>query len=196
MREIIEFYRMSISTFITHFPPTQVDPVDPEVIAKFQSVLPDYLISLWKEHGFGKYGDGLLELVNPDDFQSPLGTWLAKNPPNYFPIATSAFGHLFYYRKLSEQDEDVCMVDPLYVNIVTCVWSLEEFFEGYLCDDEVQQMILRKPLFNQGIAKLGPLARHEIFLFQPALAAGGAEKVEYLGLGNCQVHLEILFQFR
>lgn len=185
---------MQPEKFLKTFEPGQTVIPPAETIALYEKILPAPLIALWREKGWGKYGGGLIELVDPSAFQDTLERWLGRKAPNYVPIAIGAFGQLFYYRKLTENDEDVCMLDPHYRSIINCSWSLSGFFDNYLCDEEVRHDILDEKLFSAAIMKHGPLSTNEIFFFSPALALGGAKEEKYIDKGNCQVHLEILFQ--
>ena len=133
--------------------------VSESIIREYEVKVPEYLIDLWKSNGFGKYHDGLIELVNPKDFEPSLWTWLGGEAENYVPFAISGFGELFYYRKLTETDEDVCMIDIQYRKIETVVWSLESFFKDFLTNEEDREEWLRETLFKKAIAEQGDLAK-------------------------------------
>ena len=183
-----------LNDFLKEFTPVKVSTIDPEIICQFKDVLPSGLIDLWKINGFGKYNNGFIEIINPNDYFNTLYTWLGKRVDNYIPIAISGFGDLFYYRKLTEKDEDVCFLNPHYRKIDTCTWDLNSFFNKYLCDLGIQKEVLRKDLFDESVSKLGGLENAEIFFFVPALALGGGESIKYIKKGNCSIHLDILFQ--
>lgn len=168
--------------------------VSDNIIDEYKEKVPNLLIDLWKSDGFGKYNNGLIEMVNPKDFEPVLWTWLGREVENYVPFAISGFGELFYYRKLTETDEDVCMIDIQYRKIETIVWSLESFFENFLTEEEDRKDWLREDLFNEAISKQGNLSINEVFTFTPALAIGGAEELQYLKKGNAQVYQDIVFQ--
>lgn len=186
---------MPFEKFLHVFTPTpDCIRADKAVSTEYRGIFPDAMLQFWEENGFGKYGEGLIEIINPVEYRSTLETWLGREVPNYAPLAFSAFGDFFYFRKLTESDEDVCMIDVHYRSITTCVWSLEHFFEEYLTDQELIEGPLRKPLFDQAVKKLGLLARGDIYLFEPAICLGGAEKLEYVNKGNAKVHLDLLFQ--
>jgi hypothetical protein len=185
---------MAFDKFLEKFPPTQAAPPGSDLIEKYSKVLPAQLIELWQTQGIGKYADGYLELVNPDLFNDTLATWLAKRVPTYVPIVISAFGDLFYYRKLTETDEDVCVLDPHYRSINNCTWSINSFFNDYLTADSFYDTFLRRELFLSAQQIKGPLALNEIYFFVPALALGGAEEAKYIDKGNAQVQMDILFQ--
>lgn len=186
---------MNFDNFIKTFSPGKnCTPLNPDTIDKYRETIPETLTAFWKNYGAGKYGDGIIEVVNPGDYLPALETWLGREVPAYVPLCISAFGELFYYRKLSESDEDVCILDPHYRSINTCTWSLDEFFEEYLTDEGIIEELLRKELFHSSIAKLGEIKPGEIFLFSPALCLGGAEEIQYVSKGRADVHLDLLFQ--
>ncbi len=74
--------------------------VPKSIIEEYREKVPQSLIDLWEADGFGKYNNGLIELINPKDFETSLWTWLGQEVENYVPFAISGFGELFYYRKL------------------------------------------------------------------------------------------------
>jgi len=169
-------------------------PVSDSIIQEYEDKVPQFLINLWKSNGFGKYNNGLIELINPKDFESTLWTWLGREVENYVPFAITGFGELFYYRKLTEMDEDVCMIDIQYRNVETIVWNLESFFEDFLTDEENRKEWLRETLFEKAITEQGNLIENEIFTFTPILALGGGMETKYLEKGNAQVYQDVVFQ--
>ncbi len=185
---------MALTHFLEKYHPTHTDVAGEELVDRYAHILPSSVIDLWRTSGLGKYNDGLIEIINPDDFQDDLERTLGRKASNYVPVAISGFGELFYYRKLTATDEDVCLFDPHYKQIETCVWSLTDFFNGYLCDDNIITEVLRVDLFKAALKKIGALNKNEVFFFVPALALGGAESIEYIQKGNCQIHLSLLFQ--
>lgn len=180
--------------FLLKYSPSLVEKENQSLMRQYQKVLPESLLSFWENHGLGKYGEGLIELINPETYRETLNTWLGKEMLNYVPIAMSAFGELFYYRKLTEKDEDVCILDPHYRKIEVCTWSLDQFFDEYLCDEDIIKDLLRENLFNEALSTVGKLDQDEIYIFTPALALGGSENINSLRKGNSIVCLDILFQ--
>ena len=184
-----------IKKFIEQYKPNDnCTKATPETLKAYKKRVPDALLYLWENHGFGKYNNGLIEIINPKDFEPTLWTWLGREVENYVPIAITAFGELFYYRKLTETDEDICIIDIQYRKIETLVWSLVDFFEDFLLDKEMKEEWLREKLFNKAMEKEKPLANNEIFTFAPIFAMGGQEEVKYLKRGNAQVYLDIIFE--
>lgn len=189
---------MALTKFLKKYKPmqTSIGITKPKDLKRYKDLLPAVMFELWEAPGFGKYNDGLLEIINPNDFQATLATWLGKKVPNYIPIALSGFGYLFYYRRLTETDEDVCFLNPHYGTINATVWRLEDFFNNYLCSAGIMDEVLQRKLFRKALKKHGPLKKNEIYFYAPALSLGGAPEIDYIEKGNCQVQLDMLFQIR
>lgn len=189
--------------FLSHFPP------DPEVRAcseaechAYAGKLPDALLRLWREVGRGSYGGGLLFLTDPAAWEETLSAWLLGNIEGRYLIARSAFGDLFYYRDKGLHEvggetirvEDVSRLDPHRPHAEVCAWSLEAFFDDYLCTPEAPAEALRKPLFDAAVARLGRPTGDDGFFFVPALVLGGSGSAKSIDKGNMMVHLHILVQ--
>ncbi|MDR7212336.1 T6SS immunity protein Tdi1 domain-containing protein [Flavobacterium piscis] len=165
-----------------------------EIIKEYKNKVPDLLIEIWRTTGLGKYNEGIIELINPKDYEASLWIWLGKQVLNYVPFAISGFGELFYYRKLTETDEDICIIDIQYRKIETLAWDMEFFFEDFLINEEDRKEWLREELFKQAISVKGSLLHNEIFALTPVLAMGGAPELKYLQKGNAQVYQDLVFQ--
>lgn len=169
-------------------------PAAAETLERYKNKVPESLIEVWKTSGLGKYNDGLIEFINPADFEDNLWTWLGREVPNYVPFAISGFGELFYFRKLTEDDEDVCLVDIQYRKIETLVWSMEEFLDDFLPNVVERKLWLREDLFKKAINQYGKIEKNEVFTFVPILAMGGLDEIEYIQKGNAQVYQDLVFQ--
>lgn len=189
---------MQLQSFIDKFPVDQVgNTVNIEIIKKYQSYLPDALLELWREHGFGFYGNGLIQIIDPERYQDVLWSWLLKDEPDMtrLPIAISAFGIVFYYRRLSDAgDEDISFMDPHNSDIGVTVWSLNDFFNEWLCDDEIIEQFLEKSALSQAQEKYGKLAHDQMYCYLPALRLGGRASDLNLDKGDAPTHLDFLYQ--
>ena len=179
--------------FIRRFPPdSQLIKPTQEVLQYYEGILPKVLLEFWKEYGFGNYGNGLIKVINPLEYKENLYEWLGKQDESKVPIMMSAFGELFYYRKLTEEDDDVSILDIHYRRINVCAYSFKSFV-GFISDEEVCEELLREALFNEAVDKLGKLKSNEIFIFAPALSLGGSEEIEYVDKGDARTHQSLLF---
>ena len=195
---------MPFTNFIqTHPPSADLRKADTSLVKNYEKRLPVDILDLWTSYGFGDYSEGLLRLINPDDYNNILYEWLNKKDMSRIPILITAFGEIFYYRDLGitfsdEGDEihheDFNLLDVHFKNIEVCTWSSISFFEDYLCDENIIESMLRKSLFEQSVEKSGRLAENECFYFVPALALGGTESIECIAKGDMNVQLSILFQ--
>ncbi|WP_411167782.1 T6SS immunity protein Tdi1 domain-containing protein [Clostridium sp. MB05] len=170
-----------------------VKPTEEE-LKQFEDILPSELLHFWKEYGFGNYGNGIIKVINPLDYMENLYEWLGKEDFSKLPILVTSFGDIFYYRKLSEVDEDICILNIHYRNITVCSYSLEDFLKSYIVDEVNYSKILRKELFDQAYAVKGNLKPNDIYFFVPSLILGGKESVELIDKGNANVHQSLLFQ--
>ena len=123
-----------------------------------------------------------------------LYSWLGSQDFHKIPIMVSAFGDIFYYRKLENDENDVSLLDIHYRRIDVCTYSYEEFFEKYISDPEIKEKVLRKNLFDQAVEKLGSLKYNEAFFFVPALVLGGGEDIKYVSKGDAYTHQHLLLE--
>ncbi len=188
---------MQLQQYINKFPVDVAgNSVSDEIIKKYQDYLPAELLELWKTYGVGFYGNGLIQIINPELYQDNLWDWLQKSEPdmNRLPIAISAFGVIFYYRKLSDVNEDISFIDPQTSEVDVTVWSLVDFFNDWLCDDEIIDVFLEKTLLEKAQQKYGKLAEDQMYCFLPALRLGGCKDDLELNTGAAPVHLDFLYQ--
>ena len=181
--------------FVKKFKPSEnLQKPDEEVLKFFKKILPNEIIELWEEYGFGEYGNGLIKVVNPRDYMNSLYAWLGRIDYTKIPIIVTAFGDIFYYRKLEDDKNDVSMLDIHYRKIAVCSYSYQDFFEKHIVDKKVIKNILRINLYKKAAKKLGVLNYNDIFFFVPALVLGGKEDIKYIDRGNGVVHQHILFE--
>ncbi len=171
--------------------PKQKNLLQDSLIDDYIKQLPRTYLDFLKQEGFGLYGDGLIQIINPSDYSYPLSEWLGKENPNYLPIVIDAFGNMYYYRKLSTSSEDVCMIDTTYRTINICTWDLENFFNEYLCNDEIVNL----KAFLKCKKKLGVLSDGQIYSYKLVPVLGGdAKSIENKTIGSAKEHISILFQ--
>jgi hypothetical protein len=173
-------------------PEIHVQPVPERIINKYRYKLPDQLISYWKQYGFSGYGKGLFWVVNPEEYDDVLDTWLGEThfveQDALYVIARSAFGDLFVWGDKTGQGIKIV---PSYGMIFPGDNSerirkgmqdklIQWFFSGQdkksLDDNDEYE----KPMFDRAYKLLGELAPDEMYGFEPALVLGGKAVVENL----------------
>lgn len=156
------------------------------------------ILDLWTEVGRGLYSDGLFELVDPADYADSLEDWIEQE--DRIPFIKTAFNDIYYYRDRGNYDfgegdvrvEDVSILDVNYRTVRVCSRSVETFFEHYLVDEAVIANELREEVVTASVARLGPLAEGEGFVFTPHLVLGGNEDAKIATKGDSLVTLDIL----
>ena len=184
-----------ITNFVKAYAPGKELGKPDETLLEFaKQMLPPEIVYLWTEYGFGDYGDGLIKVVDPRDYMDSLYSWLGSQDFHKIPIMVSAFGDIFYYRKLENNENDVSLLDIHYRRIDVCAYSYEEFFEKYISNAEIKEKVLRKSLFDQAVEKLGSLKYNEAFFFVPELVLGGGEDIKYVSKGDAYTHQHLLLE--
>jgi len=183
------------SKFLKKFPPSDnlVKPTE-EMLEWYADKLPEKLLCFWKEYGFGNYANGLIKVIEPSDYIDNFYTWIGGENFNKLPILLTAFGDLFYYRKLSETENDISLLNIHYRKIDVCTYNFDDFFDNYIIDDEISEDLLKEKLFAEAVELKGNINFDEIFFFVPALIFGGSETIKYLDKGSANIHQQILFQ--
>jgi hypothetical protein len=187
-----------LSPFLQRHPATaDLRPATADQLARYAEHLPGALLALWKQHGFGFYGQGLVQLIDPDIYSENLWGWLMRDEPDMerLPIALSAMGTIFYYRKLSDDgDEDVSFLNPHTSEGGCTVWSLAQFFNEWLGEEDNLVDYLHAEQFDALVAKAGALQSNEMYFHEPALRLGGSGSVDEIARGSAPVHLNLLLE--
>jgi hypothetical protein len=183
------------SAFVKTFKPSDnLSKPDKDTLEQVRNILPQEIIEFWNEFGFGNYAYGLIKIINPLDYMDSLYEWLGRKDISKLPVAVTGFGNIFYYRKLSDNNEDISLLDIHYGKIDVCVYSLNEFFNSFIIDKGIIKEVLKKELFEKALKKKGNLTKDEIYYFVPALMTGGGEEIKYIDKGIGTVHQSFLFQ--
>lgn len=190
-----------------HPPDTELAPCTDADLDPYREWAPEPLIAFWTEVGFGWFGQGLLQIVDPVTLSDGLALLLGGSSHKRFPLVRTAFGEIFYYRDMREEARalamsganpgelgDISNVDVHHGEVGVTSLDVEEFFNSALCDPENVEGYLRKSLVERAREMLGPLAPSECFGFVPALALGGYEDIGSVQKMDMYVHWSILRQ--
>ncbi|WP_420096217.1 GAD-like domain-containing protein [Brevibacterium sediminis] len=58
---------VEIADFVSHA------PVEPEIISEYRGRVPDELVELWEQYGYGTFGEGFLRVINPKLYEAEVG---------------------------------------------------------------------------------------------------------------------------
>lgn len=165
-RLVLPFRRLALHRFIAEHPPSrQVSRADSELVAAYEGILPASLLELWRRKGLGFYGEMQLALIDPRPWQAVLNRWIISPPDDVrrIPIALTPFGVLLYYRKLTATDEDVVFIDPVSKRTSDLAWSLDEFFNRFLCDRQSLESLISPALVRSAREECGALSSGEVY---------------------------------
>ena len=168
-------------------------------IEPYRGKLPDQLLEYWAEHGWCGYGNGIFWLVNPQEYEEVVASWLEgtifEKRDIYHIIARSAFGDLYFWGETSGYALNItsifsrCVInDP-----ATMPLDMDKAFQNFLISRKVSSNDF-EDLFEPARKKLGTLRHDEMYGFVPALMLGGSEAVDNLEKVKAVEHLMILSQ--
>jgi len=187
-------------------PPFDSRKVPAEKIKKFRNRLPDRLLEYWQAYGWCGYGKGLFWTVDPDEWEDELEEWIGATPfmeqDAYYVIGRTAFGKLILWGEKTGQSLEVLtawgMIFPSFDSQAFARRgsdkALQLFFSSSSQDNFDMLDEQEKKLFERALNKLCVLGHDTMYGFVPALALGGAPKLENLQKLDAHVHLSILVQ--
>ncbi|GAA0824573.1 GAD-like domain-containing protein [Colwellia asteriadis] len=190
-------------------PAIKSEPVSQEILTKYKDKLPDRLLEYWQTYGFCGWGDGVFWTVNPDDYSDILSRWLQgtefeqrilNGVDTYHVIGVTAFGRLIIWGENSGQSIDISVNYGMLFPTDYTADLLEDggdltidlFFSASSISEMDETDIDDKPLFKPAFERLGALANDEMYGFVPALALGGAPKLDNLKVVKKLEHLSFL----
>lgn len=173
-------------------PDEKLDNVGDSYFEKYNGVLPDEILAIWANFGFGNYGSGILKMVDPDLFQKNLNTWRREENDKYIPFMITAFGDMFYYKTI---DGSVYLLSIIYRKEKKVANSFEEFLRDYITSAPAIRGDLRAALYSAAYdsENIGPLSNDDIYAFFPAVAQGGAETLESIQKADAYVYQDIAY---
>lgn len=179
--------------FLTKFPLAAKGPECTSMhLETYRDLLPPALISYWQEFGFSGFGNGIVWLVDPleweptisEAFQSaPLGPLRHPSLPadaQYIAFARGAFGKIWFWTPgygksvTIEPANGTVFYSPVDGERYNDNTALQAFFASSSQDkfdylDKNEEFI-----FGRVFERLGLLSFDQVYGFSPAVRAGGA----------------------
>jgi len=168
-------------------------------IERYKGKLPNQLLSYWAEHGWCGYGEGIFWLVNPQEYEGVVASWLEgtylERRDNYHIIARGAFGSLYLWGEKTGYSLKIETVVSRYVVNDLDITSngMDKALQGFLLSRNVDSNDFGD-LFKPAKKKLGKLRHDEMYGFVPALMLGGPDTLEHLEKVKAVEHLILLSQ--
>ena len=189
-----------LTRFIQRFgEPFDSQEVPKSSLERYKDKLPNLLLDYWAELGWCGFGEGIFWLVNPQEFEPVVTSWLEgtklKDLDSYHLIARSAFGDLYFWGEETGASLKISSVVSRSVT-QTSVSSKDQSdkrVQGFLLSKEVEHNDFGQ-LFKPAQKKLGTLRHDEMYGFVPALMLGGSVALEHLEKVKAVEHLIFLSQ--
>lgn len=157
---------LQLQAFINAHPPHDENQRPaPQLLARYEELLPDPLLELWSKHGLGYYGERRLWLLNPDDWQFALDQWLknTNDGAQRIPILMTPFGTLVYYCKRSNDDESISALDIIERDISELDHDTRFFFNKLFTNEEWLNDFICSATFEHLKQTKGALTSGEVF---------------------------------
>ena len=178
--------------------PVGHQPVPPATLDHYQGKLPNQLLTYWQDHGWCGYGGGLFWMVNPQEYEDVVASWLAgtrfETHDTYHLIARSAFGELYLWGEKTGSVLTITAYASRYIEGASSSTEEER-------DAKIQGLLMwvmtegiDLDLFDSARETLGTLAPDEMYGFVPALMLGGPASLANLQRLKADVHLILLSQ--
>ena len=157
-----------------------------EIIEKYSNVLPDELISVWKQYGTGSFMNGFLKIINPDEYMDLLKETFSDYE-GVIPVMVTAFGDIITVNE--EERVDIIYYRYGYFSVIATSW---EMFEIFAMDDFMNDRMFKNGLYKTAIEKIGEIEYDECLGYVPLLALGGSEKVDNLKKIKIKEHIRLI----
>ncbi|KTB90247.1 glutamyl-tRNA amidotransferase [Pseudomonas syringae ICMP 11293] len=168
-------------------------------IERYRGKLPNQLLEYWTEHGWCGYGDGIFWIVNPQEYEGVVASWIEgtelEKRDTYHLIARGAFGDLYLWGEKTGFSLKItsifsrCVIHDFEPTPEQMDRKLQDFIVSRKVDsNDVED------LFSQARRKLGTLRHDEMYGFVPALMLGGSASLDHVEKLKTVEHLILLSQ--
>lgn len=170
-------------------PPIECEKATQGALSQYRDQLPAQLVSFWEEQGWCGFAKGLIWVVDPSKFSTEIEEWIEPSDEPPIVLARTAFCDLYFWGK-----NGVYRVDVQHGDVSHVVNDITVFFDEFLCDPNVLDKVLKRPLFVEAMKESGPLDHNTCFAFEPALVLGGSGEASTIKRVKLREHLHLLAQ--
>ncbi|MBD8570994.1 DUF1851 domain-containing protein [Pseudomonas syringae] len=179
--------------------PVDRQEVPASSIERYRGKLPSQLLEYWTEHGWCGYGDGIFWIVNPQEYEGVVASWLEgtkfEKRDTYHLIARGAFGDLYLWGEKTGFSLKITSVFSRCVihDFEITTEEMNRELQGFLLSRNVDSNDL-EDLFKPARRQLGTLRHDEMYGFVPALMLGGSASLGHVEKLKAVEHLILLSQ--
>ncbi len=160
--------------------------VDESLILKYKEKLPEELIEVWENHGFGRLKNGYLKIINPDDYVEVVEKSYQRHK-QAIPIFVTAMGDMIVWEK--EKYVNLLNYKKGCVHVVSS--GFDFFFEDMLDENFMDKELMWQP-YPEAIRTYKIPSYDECFGYTPLLGLGGTEEVGKLTTVKQKEHIRLI----
>ncbi|AHG42784.1 aspartyl-tRNA amidotransferase subunit B [Pseudomonas syringae CC1557] len=168
-------------------------------IERYRGKLPNQLLEYWTEHGWCGYGEGIFWIVNPQEYEGVVASWIEgtelEKRDTYHLIARGAFGDLYLWGEKTGFSLKITSVFSRCVihDFEPTPEQMDRKLQDFIVSRKVDSNDVEN-LFSQARRKLGTLRHDEMYGFVPALMLGGSASLDHVEKLKAVEHLILLSQ--
>lgn len=179
---------------------TKYSDVSIKTINKYKGLLPEELLNIWQNMGFGIFEDGFIQLVNPDEYEFVFD-YIDKLLEPSIVFGITALGDLLIW-----EGNNNWTISPdegnrvLLINIRKCTSEIlgdMDFLLNFTLGDETaiidKEYFDSRPYLNIK-GKLCALQYGQCYGYVPALALGGKASNKNLQVVDVKTYIDIIGQ--
>ena len=166
------------------FIPAKRVPLD--VIVAYEDKLPEQIIQIWKDYGFGTFMNGFMKVINPSDFQELIQRAYYMGTQS-IPVFATALGDLIIW-----EDNSYLTILRFRHGVFAIMESGCKYFLDDLTDEDYVNDFLKPRDYFLAIQKHGSIEYDECFGYVPLLCLGGPENADNLERVKLLEHLELI----
>ena len=181
----------------------------PQRFEQFRNVVPELLLTFWREFGFSGFGDGIYWICDPVAWQPAVDAWTQDLAPpigydRWLAVSRTAFGRM----QLWGRRTGMSLTITPYRGWILATDQSDRMSSSDGHDDQIYAALLAQDrassdvvgddgqrLFDRVLASQGPVGCDTVYGFVPALSLGGPLHADHVEIVNAVVHLELLSDF-
>lgn len=165
------------------------EKVPEDVIANYTGRIPEAVLEVWKQYGFGSILGGYLKFINPNEFEPVLKDVYLRNQDS-IALFTTSMGDIIVW-----EDNKYLTLLNFRRGKADVISSGFKYFFSDLEDESFLDEELDWNPYQEATKMYGQPSFNECFGYAPLLGLGGPEKVENLNKVKLIEHIYLITQF-
>lgn len=164
---------VEIPDFIEHA------PVEPEIIEAYRGRVPDEMISVWQDYGYGTFGEGFVRIINPRTYEDGVGDCIGRvvGGTESIPLMVTGLADLIVW----EPGAGLTGIKYRVEDTRGLGSRVSTFFNLTRAGGAKHlERVLDWGVFPKAVALHGPPSFDESFIYVPLLSLGGKPSAEHL----------------